>query len=295
MSDAALRGVREMYDRDADAYAEHRAQWLRVAGERAIAGMSVASARLVLDVACGTGTGLDGLTRAAPLARVVGLDLSVQMLRRIRPREGSGGAADAGGRVVGGAVAEGSGVAAAGRPTSLVQGDASRLPFAAGVADAVLCCFALMHLASPAEAVAEFGRVLRVGGAIALATWGPDVQWPARTAVLAILDELGAPKVASSHHGGSATDSPAKLVELLRPAGFSEIRTDSCSLVDLTPSDAETALRGWSSLGSTAARLAFLDHQARAEYRRRALLLLADADPGDLADPRDVVYAWGRR
>jgi len=265
-----------MYDRDAGAYAELRAPWLRAASERAVAALPVRSARLVIDVACGTGSGLDELARAAPRARVVGLDLSAQMLRRIGSGQGSASAADD-------------------HLASVVQGDAARLPFATGAADAVLCCFALMHMPSPADAAAEFARVLRGGGAIALTTWGPDVPWPTRTAVLSILDELGAPKVASSHHGAEATDSPEKVAGLLRSAGFGEICTDCRPLEELTPADAETTLRGWSSLGSTAARLASLGHQARAEYRRRALLVLSDAGPSDLADPREVVYAWGFR
>jgi SAM-dependent methyltransferase len=48
----------------------------------------------------------------------------------------------------------------------LIRGDVTALPIRAGVADAVLLLDVLEHLAAPAAAVAEAGRVLRPGGAL---------------------------------------------------------------------------------------------------------------------------------
>lgn len=265
VSAAAVRGVRDMYDRDAPAYAALRAPWLRPAGARAIAGLSLRGEPLVLDVACGAGAGLDEIARVAPPARLVGVDLSAQMLSLVDERH------------------------------PVAQADAAALPFADDVADALLCCFALMHLPSPAAAAVEFARVLRPGGTVAVATWGPAAPWPVHAAVLAVLDELGAPAVASSHHGGAATDSPSKLEHLLANAGFGEITTSCARLAAPSPSvDVEATLLSWSSLGSTATRLRALDEAGHREYRRRALAILAEVDPADLVDPREVVYAWAR-
>jgi SAM-dependent methyltransferase len=265
MSEAATRGVRDMYDRDADAYAELRVNLLRPAGARALAGLDLTDASVVLDVACGTGTTLDEISRGSG-ARVIGVDLSGAMLRH------------AGGR------------------HSVVQADAAALPFAGGVADALLCCFALMHLPDPARGVAEFARVVRPGGSIAVATWGAERPWPARAAVLKILDDLGAPPVASSHHGGAATDTEGKLAVLLRAAGFDAIRTSRSRLDDAEPAaDIPTTLRAWASMGSTAARLRGLDERARVTFFDRARAIMAGSTPSALAEPREVIYAWGRR
>lgn len=268
MSDAAAAavvGVREMYDRDARAYAALRAEWLRAGSALAIDRLDLADARVVVEVACGTGSGLEELRRAAPQARLVGLDLSAAMLRQID------------------------------RVFAVAQADATRLPLADGVCDAVVCCFALMHLPSPASAVAEFGRVLRASGSAAVATWGPDVAWPARAGVLAILDDLGAPAVSSSHHGAAACDSAEKVEQLLLDAGFDQISTESAPLPADASLDVETTLQAWSSLGSTAARIQALGPAARDEYHRRARSILSDVDQVEFSDPRTVIYAWGRK
>jgi SAM-dependent methyltransferase len=268
MSDAAaaaLVGVREMYDRDARAYAALRAGWLRAGSAFAVHRLDLADARVVVEVACGTGSGLEELRTAAPKARLVGLDLSAAMLRQID------------------------------RAFTVAQADAAKLPVANGVCDAVVCCFALMHLPSPAGAVAEFARVLRAGGSVALATWGADVPWPARDGVLAILDDLGAPAVSSSHHGAAVCDSAEKVEHLLFDAGFDQISTDSAPLPADASLDVETTLQAWSSLGSTAVRLQALEPAAREEYYRRARSMLSEVDHVEFSDPRTVIYAWGRK
>jgi SAM-dependent methyltransferase len=57
----------------------------------------------------------------------------------------------------------------------LVAGHADRLPFRDGVFDTVVAGFLLPHLLEPGRAVAEFHRVLRPGGRLAVATWDtPD-------------------------------------------------------------------------------------------------------------------------
>ena len=253
-----------MYDRDATAYAASRGQKLRAAGAAAIAGLQLDGVGVVVDVACGTGTGLAELRRIAPSARVLGLDLSARMLRLVDASQ------------------------------PVLQADAAALPLVDGGADALVCCFALMHMVSPAEAVAEFARVLRPGGAIAITTWGPDVAWPAHAAVLQILDDLGAPKVASSHHGAPITESPENVASLLRGAGFESVTVERRPFDD-TCGDAEAALYEWGSLGSTATRLSLLEPLARQEFFARARVVMAGFDPAGFADPSDVIYAWGVR
>src|SRR4029453_5686212 len=52
-----------------------------------------------------------------------------------------------------------------------VQGDAEALPFTDEAFDAVVGNFALLHLGRPEQAAAEFVRVLKAGGRLALTAW----------------------------------------------------------------------------------------------------------------------------
>jgi len=88
-----------------------------------------------LDVACGPGIVTAALERAG--LRVIGLDLTREMIREALPRGGG-----------------------------YVQGDVERLPFAAGTFDVTVCRNSCHHFADPAAAVREMARVLRRGGRV---------------------------------------------------------------------------------------------------------------------------------
>jgi ubiquinone/menaquinone biosynthesis C-methylase UbiE len=97
-----------------------------------------------LDVACGTGR-LTGLLADAG-HDVVGLDASSEMLSRARAKELS---------------------------AAFVRGDARHLPFADAVADMVVACLALTHVADLREPVSEMARVVRPGGSVVLSDIHP--------------------------------------------------------------------------------------------------------------------------
>jgi demethylmenaquinone methyltransferase/2-methoxy-6-polyprenyl-1,4-benzoquinol methylase len=98
-------------------------------------------ARVVLDLCTGSGTSLDGLRE--PGRVVLGVDVSVRMLRQARERHGRGGWAP-----------------------QLVAADGFHLPFAAASVDCVTVAFGLRNLRPRAQALAEIGRVLRPGGTL---------------------------------------------------------------------------------------------------------------------------------
>jgi ubiquinone/menaquinone biosynthesis C-methylase UbiE len=108
----------------------------------------VAAGDRVLDVGCGTGV----LARAAADGveadrKVSGLDLNEGMLavaRRLRPN------------------------------IDWRHGDATDLPFADASYDVVVSQFALMYFPDRAAALREMVRVLRTGGRLAVAVWGPS-------------------------------------------------------------------------------------------------------------------------
>ncbi|MFC5997370.1 demethylmenaquinone methyltransferase [Quadrisphaera sp. GCM10027208] len=103
----------------------------------------------VLDLAAGTGTSSEPFADAG--ARTVPCDFSLGMLQVGRRR----------------------------RPDlSFVAGDATRLPFADGVFDAVTISFGLRNVVEPQRALAEMLRVTRPGGRLVVCefshpTWAP--------------------------------------------------------------------------------------------------------------------------
>jgi SAM-dependent methyltransferase len=148
-----LTGAKQTVPVDLEAFAAfEQAGW-----ERKAAGYGKLVARITARVALPrTGRTLDVGCGDAP--RGIGTDASVAMLRQAR---------------------------LAGSAAPLVAATAERLPFRDAVFDTVVGAFLLPHLAEPERAVAEFRRVLRPGGRLALATW--DV--PARTRLVGVLIE----------------------------------------------------------------------------------------------------------
>ena len=87
-------------------------------------------------------------------------------------------AADRGASVVGVDIAEAM-TALASRlhpQVEFVRGDAQALPFTDGSFDAVVGNFAVLHLGRPEQAAAEFVRVLKPGGRLALTVWDSPEQ-----------------------------------------------------------------------------------------------------------------------
>jgi len=104
----------------------------------------------VLDVACGTG--VVAITAARLGARVTGLDLTPELLKRARENAGI-----------------------AGVDVDWHEGDAEQLPFGDAAFDVVLSQFGHMFAPRPEVAVAEMLRVLKRGGTIAFSTWPPEL------------------------------------------------------------------------------------------------------------------------
>jgi ubiquinone/menaquinone biosynthesis C-methylase UbiE len=102
----------------------------------------------VLEVACGTGIATEHLWREAPPGvRIVATDLNEAMVAYARGRRG--------------ALSE----------VTFETADAQALPFADGTFDAVVCQFGIMFFPDKASALAEFSRVLKPGGLLAMNVW----------------------------------------------------------------------------------------------------------------------------
>ncbi|MEN8182630.1 MAG: class I SAM-dependent methyltransferase [Myxococcota bacterium] len=134
------------------------------ARERALieAAANLAGHERVLDLACGPGIYARRFAGAVPRGSVVGLDLSMPMLREAASLTRAEGL----------------------RNLHLLRGSAMMLPFAAGRFDLVNCCGALHLFPDARGALREIARVLAPGGRFTVAAFrrrpGPLAAWASR-------------------------------------------------------------------------------------------------------------------
>ncbi len=119
------------------------------AGEEFVARLALKPAMRVLDVACGTGNQSIPAARAG--AEVTGLDIASNLLEQARAR-----------------------AKAENLKIKFIEGDAEALPFQNGEFDAVITMFGAMFAPRPELVAAEFKRVCKPGGLIAMGNWTPE-------------------------------------------------------------------------------------------------------------------------
>lgn len=215
--------VRRAFGRAAAGYVEH-AVLQREVGERLrerLDGYEAFAPRRILDVGCGPGVALAPLAERFPQARIIALDLALPMLQLAsnvaslqQGEVDAQGAAGEGARAPASAHlptacaafadvrvpspqpsprgGEGEKRALEFDPVSLLCADAQALPLADASVDLVHSSLCLQWCDDPGLALAEFARVLRPGGVLLFATFGPDTLKELRAAFAAV---DGAPHV----------------------------------------------------------------------------------------------------
>ncbi len=179
---------------------------------RAIQTLELGSTDTLLDVC--TGTGDVALAAAASGAgRVLGVDFAGAMLRR--------------------GVAKVSVAGEAGR-IALVRGDATRLPVGDCACDAASVAFGIRNVERVDLACREMARALKPGGRLAILEFGvpnvPGLRSLYRWYFSRVLPWLG--RAVSGHAAAysylpesvGAFPSPGQFAEMLRTAGFSDVR-----------------------------------------------------------------------
>lgn len=250
----------ERYDREAVAYRELWAPILHVAARGLVQRCASMPARHVLDVGSGVGTLLPELRAAFPAAQVIGIDRSHGMLR-LAPAE---------------------------FPRAVM--DATQLAIPPAAADLVLLAFILFHLENPLDGLREARRVLRPGGHVGTLTWGGDLESNATRMWTECLDAHGAAAVdPATQARHDLVDTPEKMENLLREAGFHDICAGTSDLVYTI--ELEHLLRLKTSLGSSKPRYDGLDTKARAACVADARRRMQELAPDDFVARGKIIFA----
>jgi SAM-dependent methyltransferase len=136
--------------------------------------------------------------------------------------------------------------------------------------DVVLCREGLMFALDPARALAEIRRILRPGGRLALAVWGPRARNPWLGLVFeAVSAQLGMPLPPPGVPGPFSLGDPDRLARLLTGAGLADVVVTEFAVPLRAASFEEWWTRTSSLAGPLATRLAALPEHARQQLRAR--------------------------
>jgi malonyl-CoA O-methyltransferase len=234
----------------------------------------------ILDAGCGTGVALGELHARYPDARLIGLDLALNMTLAARNRVGAAvrSAQSLLGRILGSLapVRE--------LKAWCICGDIASLPIKAASIDLVWSNLTLQWVGDPQKAFAECRRVLRVGGLLSFTTFGPDTLKELRAAFLA---------ADRATHVGRFIDMH-DLGDMLVHAGFADPVMDMETLT-LTYGDAIGLMRDLKAIGAhnvTAGRPRGM--MGRQRWQRMLAALETTRRDGRLPASFEVVYghAW---
>jgi ubiquinone/menaquinone biosynthesis C-methylase UbiE len=202
----------QRFDRTADGYLRWWAPMLAPASVRMIdrldrldPGLPGGLARDVLDLGCGTGSGLFEAARRWPGARLTGLDASVGMLAVAR-REGAGLSESISRRI------------------GYVEGDAEELPVPDGSFDVVMSGFVLQQVPLRATVLREVRRALRPNGIVAISGWLVErKQFPAEAAIEEGLADAGVVRPIRGDVRSGPYRSARTAAAEMRAAGFRRV------------------------------------------------------------------------
>lgn len=141
-SNQIAQTVRTEYGALAHSYERRWRRYLEASIAHTLAALEPNGRECILDAGCGTGLLLQRIAECASGARLIGIDLTLAMLRQ-----------------------------AGSAKSDLVLGDVCHLPFAGASLDAVVMASVLQYLFGLDAALAETARVLRPGGRLVITSW----------------------------------------------------------------------------------------------------------------------------
>jgi SAM-dependent methyltransferase len=163
--------------------------------------------------------------------------------------------------------------------------------------DVVLCREGLMFALDPAHAVVEIARVLRPGGRVAIAVWGPRERNPWLGLLLdAVSGKLGAPVPPPGVPGPVSLDDSERLAGLFVGAAFPDVVVSELPVPMRVGSFEEWWTRTLSLAGPLTTMLASLPEDTVRAIRARAETAAGTYQtPSGLEFPGVSLLATGRR
>jgi ubiquinone/menaquinone biosynthesis C-methylase UbiE len=230
----------------------------------------------VLELACGAGgLGLAAAERVAPGGEVVMSDVVAEMTAIAAARARAGGLDN----------------------VTALELDLESIDQPEASYDVVLCREGLMFATDAARAAGEIGRVLRPGGRVAIAVWGPRERNPWLGLVLdAVSAQLGRPVPPPGIPGPFALADADRLARLLRDAGLTDVEVGELPVPMRVDSFEEWWARTSALAGPLAQMLAALPDHAALELRARAREAVGRYEtPAGLQFPGVTLLARARR
>jgi SAM-dependent methyltransferase len=205
-SDELRAQLHGMWAAVAGSWAEHAAYVdTRAAGvtDQMLALTAPQPGERVLELACGAGgAGLAAAERVGPMGEVVISDVVAEMTSIASARADALGLSN----------------------VSTLDLDLERIDQPDGSYDVVLCREGIMLVPEPGRAAREICRVLRPGGRVALAVWGPRERNPWLGIVFdSVSAQTGKPVPPPGIPGPFSLDDPDELAALLSDAGLSDV------------------------------------------------------------------------
>ncbi len=270
---ARRRGAEEPdwrgYDAIAEIYARVHAPRTAVPAADLVEITPISAGNRVLDV--GTGTGVAGraaVDRGAAL--VAGIDPSLSMLAAARRETGG---------------------------PRYAAAEAIDLPFRAGTFDAVISAFSLSHFAKVDTALFDMLRVLRSGGRLGVATWGPGDDEFTR-AWNEVAERFAEHEILQDAYlrampGGERFSDPGRLKDALHEAGVRDIRIERREY--RFEMSAEDYLLGRETAASGRFLRQMLGDEFWETFRRETREAFAERFPPAFNDFREVILAAGHK
>jgi ubiquinone/menaquinone biosynthesis C-methylase UbiE len=148
--------------------------------------------------------------------------------------------------------------------------------------DAVICREGFMFAVDPSAAFAEAQRVLRPGGRLSAAVWGPRERNPWLGLVMdAVSAQLDRPMPPPGMPGPFALSDATQLIALVRAAGFHDVEVTECDVPTRSPSFDDWYARTTALAGPLTNVLAMLDADATAELAARVRELVTPYEQSD--------------
>jgi SAM-dependent methyltransferase len=253
----------DVWDRMAEVYPQEIDRRFEPVVDGVVAWAALNPGERVLDLGTGTGAVAE---RAAPAVgpggEVVGLDISREMLALAERRAAERGLGN----------------------VRFLEGRAEAIPAPDASFDSVLASLSLMYVVDREAAAGEIARVLRPGGRLVAAVWGP----PERCDIVRFQQIAGsfAPPPPAPGVGPGALADPGPFLAQLAAAGF-EVRVEREEL----GFDFETFEAAWHALAQVTA--AGLEPARRTEARAAVLAAIYPAGDGPRRFHNETLFIVG--